>query len=775
MTEIKHKTVKFKLKDIFWKKTNYYPLLTAVKRTNEIIKIGSLFVNAFIIHCISTKYTKIKHLNHKVLRQIYKVLCSDDNKKTLGRPCLKIAVNEGETSIIDDVKKFFNENFTSKTGIKKLDATNLSYILGGSYESMYEEITNQILNHYEKMINKFVRVHNPKRQDENRKVYGKRISDMINHLMNGTFYERTLENNRDNCWLEHYRPIVLPPNFNIKTFEHTVNTSNFQYLVCIYNINEYLISRNIKSFKLLPIRSQTYDNYIKINTNALIETFYNKLKHLFPNTVITYYSKVGDPTFQEDIWNKIFKLKNQHGNYRYKFNGYSFNYELATDGYACSLNFIHKNDVIKKEAKKAAFRKGRVTSNAIRKCKSDIEKAELTKKKEETQLANKLAQKKLVAERLKQRRIDFKKLSKEEQEKELMKRNSNCEFPYIERYILSGKLNRDEIYNAYINGKLLVCDPGKRSILMLMGANNKKTKDMKINQFGISVHKDKKFMNYTSKTRRKFLRTKEYSVKRDQWKLKPNHYIPKNLKEVEKELSDYNGKSMKLEDFYEYVNKRIEYMNIVKSNYDTTYLQALKWKSYLNKQKHEKELVDQIANEFGEDIIIIIGDWSSKNCRLRFMPTPNLSLKRKLAQRFKVFSIDEYNTSKIHNKYHVECKNIKGDSEYDKYKKFIDSSLKPTRNICGYNRDLYKKSLKVLNNLRNKQSKNIKRKVHAVLTFQIDTSKMAFTDSFTVNGLSINKTQMAGCINRDKNSVYNMLTIVRSLLDHGRKPDIFIR
>ena len=56
--------------------------------------------------------------------------------------------------------------------------------------------------------------------------------------------------------------------------------------------------------------------------------------------------------------------------------------------------------------------------------------------------------------------------------------------------------------------------------------------------------------------------------------------------------------------------------------------------------------------EFGRDIKFVIGDWSNKG-KLKYISTPNLSLKRKLAKHFKVYLIDEYLTSQIHHLHDV--------------------------------------------------------------------------------------------------------------------------
>ncbi len=45
--------------------------------------------------------------------------------------------------------------------------------------------------------------------------------------------------------------------------------------------------------------------------------------------------------------------------YKFKRNGFSFNYEIETDGYTASLNFINNSDIQNKINKKANFKKGR--------------------------------------------------------------------------------------------------------------------------------------------------------------------------------------------------------------------------------------------------------------------------------------------------------------------------------------------------------------------------------------------------------------------------------
>ena len=65
-----------------------------------------------------------------------------------------------------------------------------------------------------------------------------------------------------------------------------------------------------------------------------------------------------------------------------------------------------------------------------------------------------------------------------------------------------------------------------------------------------------------------------------------------------------------------------------------------------------------IEKKYSKDHTIIIGDWSIGKQMRNFISTPNLSLKRKLKERFKVYNIDEFRTSKLHYKTEEECSNL---------------------------------------------------------------------------------------------------------------------
>jgi hypothetical protein len=141
-----------------------------------------------------------------------------------------------------------------------------------------------------------------------------------------------------------------------------------------------------------------------------------------------------------------------------------------------------------------------------------------------------------------------------------------------------------------------------------------------------------------------------------------------------------------------------EYMN---------YVTKLKWFGYINRKRHEDNILNELEQIYGSDMIFVIGDWSG-NGIMKYISTSNKQMVKLLSKKFKVFLIDEYRTSKLYHK---------NDSE-------------------GTNLIV--------------QTKKGEKKLHSVLTFKMGNNNE--------------------CINRDYNSVLNMEKIVKSLIETIKRP-----
>ena len=136
----------------------------------------------------------------------------------------------------------------------------------------------------------------------------------------------------------------------------------------------------------------------------------------------------------------------------------------------------------------------------------------------------------------------------------------------------------------------------------------------------------------------------------------------------------------------------------------------------LYKQKRtEDNMLNKIEKTYTKDSIIIIGNWSICRQMKNFISTPNLSLKRKLQERFKVYDdIDEYRTS---------CLN--------------------------YNTE------ELSNNLYLPDKKNKELKIHSTLTYKMENKRN-------------------GCINRDKNGCKNIQKVFY-YIEYNERPERYKR
>jgi hypothetical protein len=128
-----------------------------------------------------------------------------------------------------------------------------------------------------------------------------------------------------------------------------------------------------------------------------------------------------------------------------------------------------------------------------------------------------------------------------------------------------------------------------------------------------------------------------------------------------------------------------------------------------------------IKKKFGKNLNIAYGDWSMTKQMRHFISTPNLGVKRKLKETFNVFNIDEYRTSCLHYKTEEKGNNL-----------YITDKI-------------------------NKQ-----RKLHSVLTFQMET-----TENECNNRID--------CINRDYNGCMNIRKIFHSYIKNETRPERYCR
>ena len=172
-----------------------------------------------------------------------------------------------------------------------------------------------------------------------------------------------------------------------------------------------------------------------------------------------------------------------------------------------------------------------------------------------------------------------------------------------------------------------------------------------------------------------------------------------------------------MESFKNFVKTKNKLNEVLLQKYCDEKFRKYKWYSYINKKKTESKIIKSIKSKFGKNAIINYGDWNANGgIQMRnFISTPNLGLKKKLAEQMKVYNFDEFRTSKLNYK----------TEEIGEHLSYTDKT--------GTIREL-----------------------HSVLTYQTEKGSK-------------------GCINRDENSVNNMIKIVKYYLEHKKRPIKYTR
>jgi hypothetical protein len=563
----------------------------------------------------------------------------------------KSNVEDVKLYFIDYVKKYIN------ISVKRLSTETLKkYIKGVSFT-----YKNKKMNKKEKQKQKLKQRKEIKKQKIKKVKIIKEIDKQI-PIITEDILNKTLNSNKKyHTFIDEQKKIIFPENVNKLNFKH-LNKNPEMY---IKNVDEIKKAFNYGNLQVFPLRKSNVLKHIPIDTVTLVDI-------LIHEDVNSYRKNI--TTREHEIWSKFFDLTNEVFNRK----GYTFKYRIVTDLMSASIDIIKTEYAEKRNIKLKNKTKGRKehqnNKKILEKLKDSVNIVEKKKTKKKREIEAELKE-------------NYKKLSKEEQKniKKKISKKKEIEYPYFD------ELTEDQermLTNKKINK--VYCDPGKNNLLYMM--------DEKENT-----------LKYTNKERMLETKRIEKQEKIEKYKRRTG------IEELESKLTEYKSKSCNVKEFKEYVKIKNEINEKVKEEYGNLKINKLNWYTYVNTLKSESKMINKIKNKFGKDIIIIIGDWSVGKQMRNFISTPNIGIKRKLNKNFRVFSIDEYGTSKY------SCK-----------------SGKENENLIVTDK------------------KGVKRSLHPVLTYKM-------------------KNGQEGCINRDKNSVKNMKLITEMWIKNKKRPQSLCR
>ena len=542
------------------------------------------------------------------------------------------------------------------------DGKNLSAVLDYYATTMITSITNNIKIHFFDYVNRFINSYFKSiyKDEIINKVFKKQLFKELRIVKNDILNNTLLCDEKYHTWINENRYKIVPEEYDT-SYYYDVCCEPYKYLKHMIFMCLELEALEAKAFQFFPIQTNAIPRHIQIDTKAMVELFVDtkrdeKLMEIckFPEKDGKILNSTSNNLMyclednKEFIWDALWDVKQTRKKY-------VFDYTIITDGYATSLRFLHTDYIGEEQAKKEKKKQGKKALQG------------LTKEEKEQRKEDKKTQQKELSKLLRKQR-------KENPPKKKETIEELPEFPYV-----------DELPMEALKGKHIFVDPGKRSLFSMMDDKGQ-------------------FCSYTNGMRIKETKRLKYQ------RLLKNHKDKTHITEVEQTLNTFNSKSCNLVKFKEYIAKKLEVNEVVVPLYKDLHFRKYKWYAYINKKRSEDNMLNMIEKKYSKDHTIIIGDWSIGKQMRHFISTPNLSLKRKLKERFKVYNIDEFRTSCISYKTKDLCKNL-----YLPDKKGED------------------------------------RKIHSILTYQMENNRK-------------------GCINRDKNGCRNIQHVFNYYKKTGKRP-----
>jgi hypothetical protein len=107
-----------------------------------------------------------------------------------------------------------------------------------------------------------------------------------------------------------------------------------------------------------------------------------------------------------------------------------------------------------------------------------------------------------------------------------------------------------------------------------------------------------------------------------------------------------NSRTTDFYKFKEYILKKTQVSFQTKNFYNHPTFRKMKLRSFIEGKRSEDKFVEKIGETFGQNAIIMYGDWSESEQMKNFIPTKGVGLRRLIHRKFHTISIKEAYSSK---------------------------------------------------------------------------------------------------------------------------------
>ena len=130
-----------------------------------------------------------------------------------------------------------------------------------------------------------------------------------------------------------------------------------------------------------------------------------------------------------------------------------------------------------------------------------------------------------------------------------------------------------------------------------------------------------------------------------------------DITEMETELSLLNSKTLDLDKYVQFLEKKKEFEPCLNNFYSMDKFRHFRMKTYIGKQKSEAKMINNFSQQMGtkDEVIIGYGNWSPQK-QMKHQEQSMTTGLRNIFRRagFSLINIDEYNTRK-------KCYNCEGE------------------------------------------------------------------------------------------------------------------
>ena len=219
-----------------------------VIRCNDIVIQTYQFIRLYVLHKYHNKQ-ELPIINKKFIEYCFKVQGTRDNRGKKSK----------DTTLLDELQKFYDNEFQPINKVSKFDLKHLSYLLPYLAIQMETNYQVNIKEHFIKYLFRFINITTKKDKSETSKLK----NNILNQKEIPDEYKK---------WHNKHKKYILPQTIK-KTIPYDIKSEPDKFLGCMLYMNSIIEKEDSKLYQPLPLRNNIIPKYITLDTAIIINLF----------------------------------------------------------------------------------------------------------------------------------------------------------------------------------------------------------------------------------------------------------------------------------------------------------------------------------------------------------------------------------------------------------------------------------------------------------------------------------------------------------------------